>query len=344
MVAKLSLQNRSKWWVINMRKANRKLSDNEILKAIQRSNHQNKQAYAFLAPWLIGFLIFTVGPFFFTIFLSFNDVQLTGLGWEYNPIKMENYITAFFGNINFVPALISFITLEVTYVPAIIIFSFILGILLNRNIKFRGGFRTIFFLPVIVLSGSVMDQLMNNNATTLDDFSQNIIFTMLTNYSPFFADIMLGLFQNFTMVLWFTGIPIILFINGLQKINQQLFEAAKIDGATGWQILWKITIPIIKPTALVVGIFTIVQIGMYNINPVFSLIRESMYNFEGGLGLSSAYALIYTLVVLLFVGIVFLVLGTKRDKVDVKLSSIQKRNFEMIQQKRQVEKEVTSRG
>jgi len=344
MVANSSLPYRLQWWVIDMAKEKRQFTDKEILKAIQRSTHQNKQAYAFLIPWLIGFVIFTVGPFFFTIFLSFNDVQLTGLGWEYTPIKMENYITAFFGNINFLPALIAFVTLEITYVPAIVIFSFILGILLNRNIKFRGGFRTIFFLPVIVLSGSVMDQLINNNATTIDDFSENIVFIMLSNYSPFFAEAMLGLFQNFTLVLWFTGIPIILFINGLQKINQQLFEAAKIDGATGWQILWKITIPIIKPTALVVGIFTIVQIGMYNINPIFGLIRDSMYNFEGGLGLSSAYALIYTLVVLTFVGIAFLVLGTKSDKVDIKLSSIQKRNFEMIKQKREEKKEVINNG
>ena len=317
-----------------MAKYNKQLSDKDILKAIQRSQHQNKQAFSFLSVWLIGFAVFTVGPFFYTIYLSFHDLQLTGLGWELTNIQMKNYITAFFGNINFVPSLISFVVLELTYVPAIVIFSFILGILLNRNIKFRGGFRTIFFLPVIVLSGSVMDQLMNNGSTTLDDFSENIIFTMLNNYSPFFAEIMLGLFTNFTMVLWFTGIPIILFINGLQKISQSLFEAAKIDGATSWQILWKITIPIIKPTALVVAIFTIVQIGMYNINPIFGLIRDSMYNFQGGLGLSSAYAIVYTLVVLLFVGGAFLVLGTKRDKVEVKLTSIQRRNFEMIREKR----------
>jgi len=154
----------------------------------------------------------------------------------------------------------------------------------------------------------------------------------------------LSLFQNFTMVLWFTGIPIILFINGLQKINQSLFEAAKIDGATNWQILWKITIPIIRPTALVVAIFTIVQIGMYSINPVFTLIQQSMYNFQGGLGLSSAYALVYTMVVLLFVGIAFLVLGTKREKIEVKLTSIQKRNFEMIREKRLERKGVKQDG
>lgn len=329
-----------------MAKKDKVYTDKQILKAIQRSTHQNKQAYAFITPWLIGFIIFTVGPFFFTIFLSFRDVQLTGLGWEYTAFPdidkspFENYFTAFFGNIDFVPSLLAFVTLELTYVPAIIIFSFILGMLLNRKIKFRGGFRTIFFLPVIVLSGSVLDQLLENDATTLDDFSENIVFSMLNNYSPVFAELMLELFQNFTLVLWFTGIPIILFINGLQKINKALFEAARIDGATGWQILWKITIPIIKPTALIVAIFTIVQIGMYNINPIYTLIRESMYNYEGALGLSSAYAMLYTLVVLIFVALGFLVLGSKRDKVDVKLTSIQRRNFEMIQAKRATKGEV----
>jgi ABC-type sugar transport system permease subunit len=189
-----------------------------------------------------------------------------------------------------------------------------------------------------------MDQLMNNNATTLDDFSENIVFSMLNNYSPFFAETMLALFTNFTLVLWFTGIPIILFINGLQKINQSLFEAAKIDGATNWQILWKITIPIIKPTALIVAIFTIVQIGMYNINPLYSLIQQSMYNYEGGLGLSSAYAIIYTLIVLVYVALAFIILGNKREKKDIKLSSIQKRNFELMKQKRDEVQEVIANG
>jgi len=153
---------------------------------------------------------------------------------------------------------------------------------------------------------------------------------MLNNYSPFLAEIMLTLFQNFTMVLWFTGIPIILFINGLQKINKSLFEAARIDGATNWQILWKITVPIIKPTALIVTIFTIVQIGMYNINPVYGLISDSMYNFAAGLGLASAYTWIYTMVVLLFVGIAMLVLKSNDKSADIKLTTIQRRNYQQM--------------
>ena len=317
------------------------LSDKQILKKIQSGSHQNKNAYLFLMPWLIGFVILTIGPFFYTIVLSFYDVAQTGLGYDMTFIGFDNYILAFFTNTSFVPAMIEFITLEITYVPAIIIASFILGTLLNRELKFRSGFRTIFFLPVIVLSGSVMDKLIDTESNRLSDFSENIIFQMVMNYNVDAARALLTLFENFTMVLWFTGIPIILFINGLQKINSQLYEAAKIDGANSWQILWKITVPIIKPTALIVSIFTIVQIGMYNINPVFYLIRDSMYNIAAGLGVASAFTWIYTIVVLIFVGVALLLLGTREKKAEVKLSSIQKLNFERIKLKRDtVVKEV----
>jgi ABC-type sugar transport system permease subunit len=321
--------------------AKKELSDKQIIKLLNRGTTQNLQAYLFLAPWLFGFILFTVYPFFRTIYLSFHDVTSTGLGWETEFVGMGNYIVALFENTYFVPALLEFIVLEVTYVPTIIIISFILGILLNRDLKFRAGFRTIFFLPVIVLSGSVMDQLMGSGSTTLSDFSENIIFQMLNNYSPFMAEIMLALFQNFTMVLWFTGIPVILFINGLQKINVQLYEAARIDGATQWQILWKITIPIIKPTMLISAIFTIVQLGMYNINPVYGLIRDQMYNTAGGLGLSSAYTWIYALVVLIFVGLAMLILGTRESNKDTKLTSIQRETYRrLIERRERLEKEA----
>jgi ABC-type sugar transport system permease subunit len=305
-------------------------SDKDILKAIQRSNDHNLQAYMFILPWLIGFVVFTVGPFFYTMYLSFFDVQKTGLGWQTTFVGFDNYVVAFFKNLYYVPALLEFIVVEVTYVPAIIIASFILAILLNRDLKFRGGFRTIFFLPVIVLSGSVMDKLLDTGSTRLSDFSENIIFKMIMNYNIGAARALLTLFENFTMVLWFTGIPIILFINGLQKINTQLYEAAKIDGATTWQILWKITVPIIKPTALIVTIFTIVQIGMYNINPVYGLIKDSMYDLASGLGLASAYTWVYTLVVLFFVLVALFIFGSREKKTEIKLTSIQRLNFDRM--------------
>jgi ABC-type sugar transport system permease subunit len=141
---------------------------------------------------------------------------------------------------------------------------------------------------------------------------------MVYQFSPPVAEALAYLFENYSMVLWFTGIPIVLFISGLQKIDGGVLEAAKIDSATNWQILWKITVPIIRPIVMVAMIFTIVQLGIYsqnNINPVMPLIQTAIYNTVGGLGLASAYAWVYSAVVLIIIGLAFLVLKSPSEKV-----------------------------
>lgn len=273
-----------------------------------RERRENLLGYLFLAPWLLGFLVFTIYPLIYTFFLSFNDVKLTALGWQTQIIGIENYVTALLKNILFGPALLEFLLMEAVYVPAIIIIAFILAILLNQKIRFRAGFRMIYFLPVIVLSGSVMYQLMDSGSTEIYSVDDIFIFKVIFSYSPFIARGFYFLFQNFAYVLWFTGIPIVLFINGLQKIDEALFEAAQIDGATPWQILWKITIPMIKPIVLVVTLFTIVQLGILPINPVYGMIAEAIYNTSGGLGVASAYAYMYSLAILLVIFVAFLLL------------------------------------
>jgi ABC-type sugar transport system permease subunit len=144
------------------------------------------------------------------------------------------------------------------------------------------------------------------------------------------AEALGGLFANFTMVLWFTGIPIILFINALQKINVNLYEAAKIDGANGWQILWKIKVPIVKPTAFVTAIFVIVSLGTYALNPVYYTIQNSIYFFGAGIGVASTFAFIYSIVVFALVGVAYLLLGRPEKIKQVHLSSIQRQNMEDI--------------
>lgn len=283
-------------------------------KESRKQRYENVLGYTFLLPWIIGFLVFTAGPFFYTIYLSFNDVSLTVRGWEMVWNNYDNYLLAFLRNTEFVPAIIGFITYELTYVPVIIVIAFVLALMLSQNIKFRAGFRLIYFLPVIIMSGSVMQQFMDTGNTNIGTIEGSFIFKIIYNYSEFLAQLLDYLFENFTMVLWFTGIPIILIINGLKKINPSLYEAAKIDGATSWQALWKITVPIIKPILLVATIFTIVQLGVYNLNPVYSMIQETIYNTTGGLGLASAYAWIYTVVTLVIVLLAFAFLRNKERK------------------------------
>ncbi len=269
---------------------------------------QSRTGYVFFFPWMIGFLIFTLFPFLYTIYLSFHKVSLNVLGWTTAFNGIDNYVTALLRNPNFSPALIQFFLSEIVYVPTILIISFILAILLNGKFRFRTAFRIIYFLPVIVISGSVMNQLMNSGNVQIGNVRRIFIYQIMESYSPALADVIAFLFNNFAIVLWFTGIPIVLFLNGLQKINPQLFEAAQIDGATSWQILWKITIPIIRPILLVASIFTVVQLGMFPINPVYGMIQTAIFDTVGGLGVASSYAWIYSLVVLVLIGAMFFIL------------------------------------
>ena len=277
---------------------------------------QNRQGYRFMLPWIIGFVIFTALPFVATIYLSFTEVRQTVLGFKITFIGLDNYIMAFFENVEFVPAMLSFLGMIIPYTFVILILSFILAYLLNKITFLKGFLRTIYFLPVIIMSGPVMYQLIDSSseASRIDTylkFSDIFIVQMVASYSRKFALLLIGIFDQLSIILWFTGIPIILFINGLQKINPNLYEAAQIDSANSWQILWKITIPIIKPLALVVTIFTIVNLGTFSINPVYGLIKTATENTSGGLGIAATYSWIYSFVVLILIGITFLIFRNK---------------------------------
>jgi ABC-type sugar transport system permease subunit len=283
--------------------------------------------YMFMLPWLIGFISFTVWPFVYTIFLSFHEVRLTVEGWITTFNGLDNYNLAFLRNTEFMPALISFVTMELLYAPVITVIAFIIALLLNQKIRFRTAFRALFFLPVIVMSGPVMYQLMDSGSMTFGGIRDMILYQVVEQFSRPLANALVSLFQNFSMVLWFTGIPIILFISGMQKINDSMLEAAKIDSATSWQILWKIIIPIIRPIAMVSIILTVVQLGTYSINPVLPMVQDAIYNSTSGLGLASAFAWIYTATALALMGLAFVLLNQKEDLVKEQKLSAKRRNM-----------------
>ena len=279
---------------------------------------QDKLGYLFMAPWILGFVIFALIPFVMTAYLSFTEVKQDIRGFNIDFVGIRNYRDAFLVNVEFTPALVQFLGMIIPYTLIIVIMSFILAMMLNSIQKGKSLFRTIYFLPVIILSGPVMYKLMNLEPMTegqINPLYHTFVIRMISSYSSVVADALVSIFDNLSIILWFTGIPIVLFINGLQKINPSLYEAAKIDTATSWQILWKITIPIIRPTALIVTIFTIVQLGvMDNINPVLALIKEMTANTGGGFGYAATLSWVYSLIILLIIGLSFLLFQEKKIK------------------------------
>lgn len=282
---------------------------------------QNRLGYGFMLPWIIGFVVFTLIPFAATIVLSFCNVSTNVTGYDITFAGWSNYYTAFFRNTEFVPALGAFIAMVVPYTFVIIIVSFFMAYLLNKIQVGKGLMRTIYFLPVIIMSGPVMSQILDQADEAVQmaqgmnsGYEGVFILEMIRSYSPRIAGFMGDVFDQLTMILWFTGIPIVLFVSGLQRINGSLYEAAKIDMANEWQILWKITIPMIKPTALVATIFTIAQLGTYDTSAIYALIKTATANTNGGFGFAATYSWIYCIIVLIIIGLGCLIFKERQPR------------------------------
>jgi len=279
------------------------------------SHRHNVIAYTLLTPWLIGSLVFVVYPIFSIIYMTFNNVYNDSLGWNYDYLGFNNYIYAF-TNPAFYQAAFEFVITISTYLPVIIISSLLIARLLITDIKGKSFFRVVFFIPVLLLSNNIMNMFADVTASSslITESGENFIISMVNSYSPFLSEVLVNIFSDLISILWFTGIPIILFINALQRIDVSIYEAAKVDGATPWQTLWKVTLPNMKSTAIVVSVFSIVQLGSFSLNPLYDLLEQSLGGTSANLGLSATYAFSYSLIIFLFIGLVVLLLRERNPK------------------------------
>ncbi len=254
--------------------------------------------YAFISIWIVGFLIFTLWPMLYSLYLSFHKVKITPVGLKTEAVKFQNYKDIFLSDPHFLEKLMIYLKSIFLNVPIIIVFSLIIALLINQKIFGKGLFRTIFFLPVIITSGPVINELMSQGATSIASIEQYGLFRLIeSNLDAVFAEPIIYLFKEIIMVFWFSGVQILIFLAALQKIDTSIYEAARIDGASPWESFWKVTLPSIKPLILVNLIYTIVTVSTFSLNEIIVLIRENMFSTFTGFGYSTAISWIYFLVI-----------------------------------------------
>ena len=208
------------------------------------------EAFIFLTPWLIGICLFFIYPIFVSVRLSFSEItKFKGFIMEWVGLKNYNYI--FLYDTKFVPTFLKVMADTLLNTPISLVFSLLIAILINRPMKARGFFRTVFFIPVLLGSGYVMKQLLGMGADTTS-ITQGIMVPeqMLDLLGPTFSPVVQSVLDRITIVFWKSGVQIVLFLAGLQGISSSLYEAAKVDGATQWEMFWKITLPLISPVIL----------------------------------------------------------------------------------------------
>jgi ABC-type sugar transport system permease subunit len=260
--------------------------------------------YFFILPWIIGFLVFTAIPIGYSLYLSLNNVVITATGIETTAVGMHNFRRVVTEDMEFLRLVWTFFVETVISVPLIVVLALIMAILLNQRVKGRSLFRTIFFLPVIISSGSVLNVLIDLEITTIPALMRLDFFMALQMASGnIFADILVFILTNFILLLWLSGVQILIFLAALQKTDAGVYEAARIDGASTWEIFWRITLPGLMPMILVNIVYTTVMYSMSALNRITNHISANMFRIDTGFGFTSALSWIYFVVIIATLGL-----------------------------------------
>jgi len=199
--------------------------------------------WLFASPWIIGFLLFTVGPMLFSLYTSFTKYNIIGTPeWR----GLENYRNLFFNDPFFFKALANTFWMVIVKTPIVMVVAIAIAMLLNIRMPAEKGFRTLIYLPN-VLSGVAaifLWQWILNPKGLL-----NNALSIFGIHGPgWFVDPLWTKPGMVVMGLWWIGGNVLIYLAGLKGIPKDLYEAAAIDGAQGWAQIRYITLPLLSPT------------------------------------------------------------------------------------------------
>jgi len=275
---------------------------------LTKATKDKLKGLVFVSPFIIGVILFFIYPIYMSVKLSFGKLDNI-VGFKVSWIGIENYLRAFTIDMEFAPMFLSVVRDTLVRVPMIIILALIISILINQDIKGRTLFRIAFFIPFLLGNGEVMRQLIYQGVDkqVLSIADGDIIPYEILNY---FGSTIVNAVQTvlgiIVTVLWSSGVQILLFLSGLQSISPALYEAAKIDGATQWEIFWKVTIPMISPIMLLNIVYTIVDSFTNIRNPLLEYIQSYGFTkaqFEYGAALGWIYFIFIGFVVAVVFGL-----------------------------------------
>jgi multiple sugar transport system permease protein len=219
------------------------LNELRQLKGAKQEATDNKAAYVFLLPWLIGLVVITVGPMIASLYLSFTDYSLLAAP---NWIGIKNYQRMFTD-----PRLLNSIRVTLTYVllstPLQLGLALAIAVLLNRGMRGLAFYRSVFYLPSL-MGSSVAIALLWRQIFGTDGLVNQVLRGLGWSNPPgWIADPSTALYTIILLHVWTFGSPMIIFLAGLRQIPDMFYEAASVDGASKWTQFWQITMPLLSP-------------------------------------------------------------------------------------------------
>lgn len=281
-----------------------------------------RSGWLFVLPFVIGFVLIYLPVIFDSIKYSFQRISVqAGGGVVTEFVGWQNYEEALINDPKFAQTLLVGIQELLFDIPAIIIFSLFMAVLLNQKMAGRAVFRAIFFIPVILSTGlmesinaqNIMaeygeetDSISNSGQSTTAELVSAIDIEYLFSNMKVgteIVDYVVSAINNIYDIVNRSGVQMLIFLAGLQSISPAIYESCQIDGASSWETFWKITFPMISPMILVNAVYTIIDSFTTDSNTVMKFIAAK-YTQTNGNVISSAMSWIYFLIVMLIVGVV----------------------------------------
>ena len=274
-----------------------------------------RAGYVFVLPFILGVVLIYLPILLDSLWFSFYTTKSGSVGGEilYESVGLRFYKEAFVSDPDYVTKLLSGLQQLIFEVPAIIIFSLFIAVVLNQKMLGRAAFRAIFFVPVIISTG-LMDSINGKDIASsqmsggIDDGSGSAGIINVMQVEALFREMAVGgelvtyvvnLVNDIYNIINYSGVQMLIFLAGLQSISDSIYEACRIDGATGWETFWKITFPMISPMILVNAVYTIIDSFTRSSNITMSYIKN-----VSDTGQSSAMYWIYFISVILIIAAV----------------------------------------
>lgn len=242
----------------------KKLKKNRGIDAIK-----DKYGQLFTTPWFIGIIIFFLIPMAQSIYFSFSEVTVVPGGMDISFVGLKNYKNILLEDPDYLKNLSEAITSFLYQIPVILLLSLVLALFLNQKFRGRLFFRALFFLPVIIATGTVITWLFKTTDSDLNNLGVSESYTAsmfsvkdIINWLQIdgrIAEYITRTISKIFDLIWSCGIQTVLFLAGLQSIPGTLYEASKVEGATKWEEFWFITFPMLSRVTLLVTVFTIVE-------------------------------------------------------------------------------------
>lgn len=295
-----------------------------MAKKVSLEVKQRRYGYLFCLPFIIGAIVFLLYPLVQSVIFSFANVKYGEglLGFKLSNWGLSNYSKIWLEETSFRDVVLSSLK-DMINVVVVVIFAFFIASVLNTKFRGRGFARSVMFMPVIISSGLVVslsgDALAQSIVSAGDRFAetssgsaiqvtevfQNMLEDM--DISEWLIDLIVNSVSGITTIVSMAAVSIVIFIAGLQSISPSIYEASYIEGATKWEVFWKISLPMVSPLILLSVVYTIVDNFNGSNNAVIARIHNAIVQTK--FDIASAMAVSYSLIILIILVIVFAILN-----------------------------------